>query len=218
MSKTKVTSNIKQVTRDLNRVNKAYKQLMQRSIAETINEIRLDAHDNQIIDNNTGITNPYRARKRQPTTPGKLTSRTGKLKYMLRDRVDRIVPTKGWKGFGKKLVKHKSAGLHGLIRRVERGNFKEEYRGTLRVWIRANARLYYTGTGKRGAVNKMPRETPRSLALRFMWDWAPGGLKGQGRRPFISPAAENNSRDFRRTAEIRWNKLVAIENRKAGLK
>lgn len=210
----KVSSNLRQVNRDINRVKRSYRRAMQGSLAEMTNEIRMDAHDHFIIPNRTGIDNPYRARKAQPSKSGILTSRTGKLKYMLRNKVSKKNPTKGWKGFGNRLVKHKSAGLHGLIRQIGVGSIEERYRATLRVQISDDHKLYFTGWGKRGGKDKMPRESKRTLALRFMWDWGTKGVRGQ-RRPFITPAANSNKKEFRGFVRERWNRLVKLENRKA---
>lgn len=209
-----VKTNYRAVKKDLDRVQKEFQELFQRGIASTLTQIRLDAIK-EIIPNTTGIKNPYRARNKQPCTPGKLTERTGKLNYMLRQRANKANPTKYWTGFGKKLVRHKSAGIEGMIRRYDYGDYRESYRGTLRVSINMNSRLSFTGWGKRGSRDKMPRESPKTLALRFKHDYSPTGIRTSERRPFISPAAQKNKINFEKEFQVRWDALCRIENRKA---
>lgn len=174
-----VTTNAREVVREFKQISKDYTIKIQQALSEIIDDIRKEAAEVHIIPNDTGQLNPYRARKKQPSTDGRLTSRTGKLKYMLLHKIDK----NNWKGFGKTLVKHDSSGLKGQIRRKRINVAEEHYEGTLRVWVTMDGRLTSTYMG-------MPTESTRTLAMRFMWEYR------NPRRPFIEPAAKSISPDM----------------------
>ena len=201
---------------DLKRQRKEYRKEVQRSVAKFLTLTRISAATKVMIPNTTGILNPYMARKVQPANPSRLTHRTKKMRWMLLENADPNLA--GWGGFGNKLAKLDTSALKLLVRAVEQGQF-DEFLGTIRVWIsRVPPILTHRGTvpqydDKGKLLNKgykpkmMPRETMRTLAMRFMWEL---GIRGS-RRPYMEPAAKMILKKLpliiERRIDLIWSKI-----------
>ena len=162
---------------------KQYRRGVQRALADFMTETRISAAKEQMIANRfPSIQNPYYLRRKQPSDPTRLTSRTGKLKYMLEKT------TRQWSGFGNILVKENTPGLAGLIR-TERSGEIEAFKGTYRVDINPDSRLTAVGPRGEGSQKRhhMPIESTRTLAMRFRHET---GIRGKA-RPFMHPAAQS---------------------------
>jgi len=178
-----------------NKVMKDHRIAMQQAIAEGLTKTRLRAEE-YIIENTTGKYNPYHARKEQPSVSGRLTSRTGKLKLMLKNGASSSNPLKNWTGFGNKIAKQSSVALHSMVRAEKLNRREERYIGTIRVLPRGgDPRLFSTVRGQ-------PQESLQTLVIRFNWEF---GIRG-GRRPIFAPVA--SERDFQ------LRKLVEQKNAK----
>jgi len=175
--------NIKELKAMIPRRRKA----MQKAIAKSLTRARLRAEE-YILPNTTGTYNPYFARKKQPGTSGRLTSRTGKLKIMLKSGAGASNPLKGWIGFGNKIAKQPSIALHSTVRAEKKDTF---YTGAIRVWLRGgDQRLFDTARGQ-------PQESLQTLAVRFNWET---GIRGD-KRPIFEPIAKKNDFDLRKFVE-----------------
>jgi len=179
------------LNRILRRQQKEYQKEMQESVAMFIDATRLTAAEKFIIDSHfPSILNPRILRQRQPSRPGKLTSRTGKLKWMLKEKADPVNPKSKWTGFGNKLTKNKTAMLNNLVRYNKEGatsrgvtNAKDEYEGTTRFKFNyMHERMRSTGISfDVNPFKWMPRETAKTLRFRFVHEF-----RG---REFMHPAA-----------------------------
>lgn len=170
------------------RVNRDYRLLILRSLANNLDSIRLNAIKEIIVSKTNKRWSPYRMSRQQPSTPGRLTERKGYLIEMLR--------SKGAWSYGTKMAKMQTHSLRGLIRTFDKAGIdKETYRALLYEDIsssnpfigkRISARrtLAEVGGGTRIVDNL---ETKQKLIMRFKWD-SPSGIRGQ-KRPFISTAA-----------------------------
>lgn len=190
----------KKAIEKLEKISFKYDLLMKRSLAFAISDTRKRSAK-ELIPNRTGSYNPYQARRLQPAMPGKLTSRTGKLKYMLKYGTDK--PKNYWgKPTKNKLYREKKyAGLQGLIRRLD-GDKENIYNAKLRVKINPSARmLFKTNFG-------MPKETNRTLAVRFNWD-NPAGIRGES-RPFFRTVVDKTQFSLKRYIESRGKELEQI--------
>lgn len=182
----------------LSKINKDYRIGMQEAMAFAMVNTRLKAHDN-IIKNVTGYISPYMAYKEQTATPGRLTSRTGKLRYMLRNKASKSNPLSSWTKAGTKLMRENTVALKGLIRAFPNtGLGAEEYEGTYRVYITGDGYLFSANPKRR-----VPPETKRTLRMRFMWET---GIRGQ-KRPIFAPVINEAEYDFRKRAEMRLNQV-----------
>ena len=159
----------------INKVMKQHNAAMQMGIAMTLTKTRLDA-EKHVIPNTTPYVNPRWARRKQPSTPGRLTSRTGKLKYMLRNKASYSNLLKEWKGFGHILVKERSVALMGQVKKQKLTVSTNQYVGTYRVNVLSNAQLFNTHRGR-------PQESLKTLAIRFQWEY---GIRGE-KRPIFKP-------------------------------
>ena len=193
-----------------------YRQMVFRNLGAQLDIIRMTAAKEFIIPNITGFRNPYRAAKAQKTHPTKLTSRTGNLVKMLKNRAK--VPGKHWHyGTSTTAARVKSATLRtnafrGKISVLEGyGGLRETYRAELRIDIDASKMLSdkvgYHMTGHKVSENIMDqsapdiqfrkqktlrRETKKTLAMRFKHET---GIRGKA-RPFMRPAAEKEMRNL----------------------
>ena len=171
---------------------KAYQKEMQESLAMFIDATRLTAADKFIIDSQfPSILNPRILSRRQKSQAGKLTSRTGKLRWMLKENANPLNPSAKWSPFGNRLTRNKTAMLANLIRYKKEGTSsrasgtqsEDEYEGTTRFKFHyMHQRMRNTGTPF--GVNPfrwMPRETVKTLRFRFVHEF-----RG---REFIHPAA-----------------------------
>ena len=84
---------------ELNKIRRRYRVLIQMAMARGLNYMRKEAEKriipNRAIGKSGGlIRNSRKASMVQPSTPGRLTSRTGKLKHMLRTRLGKFKPSR----------------------------------------------------------------------------------------------------------------------------
>lgn len=172
------------VLRKLSSDQRRHKEDIMKSTAEYLTYTRRKAEEH-IRPNPTGDLNPYFARKKMinmgypPTVSGRLTSKTGKLKLMLRDKATGSL-LKDWSGFKGKIAKQSSMALHSTVRMKG----LHDYTGQIRVFIKGDPRLFDTSRGQ-------PQESMRTLAIRFNWEF---GIRGS-KRPIFEPVAQN-SLDF----------------------
>ena len=194
MAKSSVKLDTKAVQAELKKKQIEYTRSMQISIAQYLDLARITAADDFILNNRTGLLNPFMSRKRQPSHPRLLTSRTGKLRWALKEKAEKD-SSKNWGGTGK-LYKLNTAALNLLVRRAPTGK-KDDYQGTSRISINyMPSRLTSVGTaaklgddGKQETrgfkKNWMPRETRQTMRARFFWEI---GVRGK-KRQFLDPAA-----------------------------
>lgn len=156
----------------------------------------------RIIPNRTSgrgggkIQNPYFARKQQPNTAGRLTSRTGKLKLMLGNRASASNPLNGWKNIKNrnKLATQNSTAFKSQVRIIRGSKTSNRYEATIRVKVTGgDQRLFATSGGQ-------PQESLRTLAVRFNWET---GIRGQ-KRPIFRPVIK--------LTEFDVTKLVAAKD------
>lgn len=158
--------------------NQDYARKVYVTIANYLDTVREGAYKQEIIASKyPSILNPRYLRKKQPSTPNRLTSRTGKMVYMMKKIVSPWKMTDG--GMVMKTA--------GLIIRVskKKGMNVMEFEGTMRPQITMDGRL--SSIGKR-----MPKETLRTLTLRFYWET---GIRGQ-KRQFLYPQARQHFADY----------------------
>jgi hypothetical protein len=169
---------VKQVIKHNKKVMVEHRKAIQVALGNSLTLTRLRAQQH-LIPNTTGFVAPKRARYFQPSTHGRLTSRTGRLGYMLKYGASASNPKKTWdkSTLGQLIYKEtKNVGLKGQVRAKRISKNFEEYRATYRVFISDNARLF-------SRVRGMPRETKKTLAMRFNWET---GIRG-GVRPIFAP-------------------------------
>lgn len=188
----------------LNRTMKAHRIAIQKGIAAALTKTRFRAEEHIIkstarFKSGNIMYNPRWARAQQPTTPGRLTSRTGKLKYMLRNMVSMGNPLRGWVGFGKTLAKQKSIAFLSQVRAIKTALGYESYVGTIRVYISGHPTLFETTRGQ-------PQESLKTLAVRFQWEY---GIRGE-RRPIFAPVRRQTDFDMRKLVEQKNNLIWRI--------
>ena len=181
----------------INQFMKAHRINIQQAMATAMGNTRKRAHDLIIPNmarNKTGgkIRNPRAASRKQPSTAGRLTSRTGKLKYMLRNSTGSGSTLKGWTGFGSINAKQQSVAFKTQIKAQRISGKREIYTGTIRVYVTGDSYLFNTKGG-------MPRESLRTLAIRFNWET---GIRGST-RPIFKPAYSATEFDMRRLVELK---------------
>ena len=162
----------------------------------------------EIIPNVTGTRNPYHARKKQPSTPGKLTERTGNLQQMLEDDMGAA-----WKVTAN-TARKKTSALEGLVKIESGKNTKlERYVGTLRVNVTDAAlskaktftsKLYNVLENRRSKI--VFRETKQKLFMRFKHET---GLRGE-KRQFLAPGARKALDPLQR----RVSAIITLRNTK----
>jgi len=196
-----ITLETKGVLKSLKQVRKESRVGFQESIGYSLTRARLRASE-YIIKNTTGTFNPSQAYKKQPSTPGRLTSRTGKLAYMLKQGASVSNPLKSWKNVGNILLKEDTVGLKGLVRAQRDVTGSESYIGSYRIFIRGNGVTERSGhiPGK----GYMPKATKQQLRLRFMWEL---GIRGE-KRAFFAPTLRESEFDLKRLAEMRQNRIL----------
>jgi hypothetical protein len=174
---------ISEVQQSLKELQAEHDKNIKESIAITMVNTRYTAGESPVmIPNRTGTYNPRKARKKQPSVPGKITVRTGKLRYMLQHKtkgrmnlLDRNA-LRGWVGSGR-LYKEETVALKGLIRTLPLKT-ETEHIGTYKVNVDSGNGTLFSRFG--GA----PQETLRTLRMRFLWET---GIRGN-KRPFFAPA------------------------------
>lgn len=153
--------NRKEFTRDMKRTISRYRTLTQKNLAKVLETARSRASERIIERKDPFTKNPYYLSLIQPPVPGRLTSRTGKLKYMMENKGN----IKYWRNFGKVIAKNKTAGLAGSVKvnKENRGTNKETYEATWKTSIGSDSRLFRR-------VKNGRKETKRTLVMRFMWE------------------------------------------------
>lgn len=191
--------NLKENLKALDKIKEDKEKNTREAIAVVMTHTRYMAGEDPIlIADRTGETRTSKQRKKQPSVPGKLTSRTGKLKFMLQYKATGKFALTGdeilskWKG-SKVLFKENTIALKGLIRTMY---MKEgtEYLGTYKVQVEPHHTLFRRYGG-------MPLETMRTLRMRFNWET---GIRGS-KRPVFKPAAEGALTKLKRSMEARAN-------------
>lgn len=192
-----VNLNAKKAIKVLKSTNKKYRYPMQNAIGELMDEIRLKAAEDEIIANTTDSINPYKARKLQPSTPGRLTSRTGKLVWALKQSTQ--YPGLGFAGNLRK--KKKTALFEETIARDVKSRI-EEYKAVIRFSFTSHGRLL--SKGQRSVEDKrMPEEDERSFYFRVLWE-----KRG---RPFLEPAAKKmKSEEIPKIIDARLKDIVNL--------
>jgi hypothetical protein len=175
----------------LKEIMKDHRIAVQQGLATSMTQARIKAAEH-LIPNTTGFVNPYRARKKQPSTPGRLTSRTNKLHYMLMNRASLSNPLGHWIGFGNKLAKERSVSLMGQIRATDITSKTESYIATYKVNILGDSHLWDTHRGK-------PRESIRTLVMRYMWEYRD--------RPIFKPIISLVDFNTRKQVELKNNRI-----------
>jgi len=153
--------NRKEFTRDMKRTISRYRTLTQKNLAKVLETARSRASERIIERKDPFTKNPYHLSLIQPPVTGRLTSRTGKLKYMMENKGN----IKYWRNFGKVIAKNKTAGLAGSVKvnKENRGTNKETYEATWKTSIGSDSRLFRR-------VKNGRKETKRTLVMRFMWE------------------------------------------------
>ena len=153
--------NRKEFTRDMKRTISRYRTLTQKNLAKVLETARSRASERIIERKDPFTKNPYYLSLIQPPVTGRLTSRTGKLKYMMENKGN----IKYWRNFGKVIAKNKTAGLAGSVKvnKENRGTNKETYEATWKTSIGSDSRLFRR-------VKNGRKETKRTLVMRFMWE------------------------------------------------
>jgi hypothetical protein len=200
------------------KAKRAFRKEMFEAIAETMDKIRYHAARDEIIQNNflPDIINPRILRRLQPATSGRLTSRTGKLKWIL---LERLMGTNFGKGYSGvtiyKLILH---GLAIRIRETSPGNtISATFQGEMRNEIIPHSRIFSTGfkfkepSGRWNRNKSMPQETNESILARFNWD-REGIIKRGGKRPFLSTAANKHLNSFNTITDRHVNIISQILN------
>lgn len=180
------------------KAKRQWKTEMFKALAYTLDKIRYLAAKVEIVQSRyPDILNPWILRRLQPPIAGKITSRTGKLKWMLLEGL-----SGGMFGLmyrGTNIYKVILSALEIRIRESSPINANvSEFTGEVRVNVKAHGRLF--STGQKGDINKrMPQETRESLLARFNWD-REGIIARGGKRPFLSSSAKKNLGDFKAIA------------------
>ena len=177
---------VKQVIKHNKKVMVEHRKAIQVALGNSLTLTRLRAQQH-LIPNTTGFVAPKRARYFQASTHGRLTSRTGKLGYMLKYGASASNPKKAWdkSTLGQLIYREtKNVGLKGQVRAKRTSKNFEEYRATYRVFISSNSKLF-------SRVRGMPRETKKTLAMRFNWET---GIRGEV-RPIFAPVVNRTMFD-----------------------
>ncbi len=174
------------LTPQTKRICKEFRVQIMNAIADSFDHIREVAAAKYIIPNKVGIERrPWILAKMQPSDPVRLTSRTGALIKMLK--------IKGRRQMGNRRMLQHSPGIQYFINIGNKGISKNEtYVATMNAIIKDAS-----------AVSS--RVTSKQLAARFFWD-LPRGIRGR-RRPFVTPAAEEEPMNFSRLVKAKLDRL-----------
>ena len=170
--------NVQPVISSLKVYNKKYNNEIKKAIAKFMTKTRLRAAD-YIIPKSKST---YKEQRWVPSTPGRLTARTGRLQFMLRHKASYNNLLRSWGSTWNNILQHEdTVALRGLIREF-RTSKDIAYIGTYKVLANDHPNLTSYRKG-------LPVETRKSLAMRFTWEF-----RG---RPIFSPVVEINEIDFR---------------------
>lgn len=230
-NKTKFKIDTTQHKRAVQAILKKYRYDIFREMARVLDKTREEAADKYIIpakynlyeDGKMSIRQLYNL---QPSHPTRLTSRTGILVKILKEKASpygrawsHTVTSYGTGKFKWRATKQsrlKTSGFVGLIKVMSGlGTDKETYRGTLRVHVNAVPKtkgkvwdMQDSGTAwlSKGRMGKIRKETPQTVAMRFKHDT---GIRGR-KRPFLTPALKDQEMRFRRITREKINSLKLI--------
>lgn len=162
--------NIPKVSRALKKKQKLYKQGMQEDIGEFLDLVRRVAGE-EIMIAPKGKT--FFERRKVRSTPGKLTVRTGRMRYLLKQDLKA-----SWSGKGKILYKKNTSAFKMQARVIKKNKVDSGFIATIRIYIsNIPNKVSYIGSGRR----KMPAVTKLTLKMRFSWEY-----RG---RPYLHPAS-----------------------------
>lgn len=195
-----VKINSAQAKKDLDAINKQFRPAFQHAIGYWMDMVRDIAAKQQLIPNRTGYLNPYRARQAQPSTSGRLTNRTGKMKYMLAYDVIGGGYGLGYSGYSMILFRKRTKFLNIMVRATDRANV-ESYEGTIRATIQAPDSYVFRRGNLSDPYQRMPKETPDTLAKRFNWE--------NKDRKYMEPAALSYSMNLNNIVTARLNAIIA---------
>jgi len=147
-----------------------YRMNAQKLLGDFLDNLLIYGKDVALIPNTTMTRNPNIARRYQPSTPGRLTTRTGKLFSILKDtlenRWNRKGTSDGWVGQGNMIYKKMGYALQMRIH-AEALVGKENYKATIKEDIlHLPPRMTRTRIGK----SKLPKETKQTLKFRLLWE------------------------------------------------
>jgi len=166
-------SGSKVTLRNIKREKKLIRRVIQIEIAKWLDTVKVGAKK-ELIQNASGSRVPYIARKKQPSTGGKLTSRTGKLRYMLGEE-----PIGSWSG---SILYKKTTSSFKM--QVKAGD--DIFTGTIRSYISSiNSSMFETNAG---GGKKMPTESKATLMARLSWEF-----RG---RPYLKPSAKKRMKNL----------------------
>jgi hypothetical protein len=193
----------------VNKILRFYKFEFFKAMAIWMDSVRYDAGTRELVQSAyPNIWNHSILRRLQKTTPGRLTSRSGKLKFMLTEFL-KTTSDFGKRYSGTSIYKWIGAGLAIRIKMNQSG-ITQKFIGEMRVEISpTHGRLYSRGILS-DRKKRMRMETPRSLALRFNWDRS--NIRGGGSRPFITPAAQKKTFNLTQLAAQRLTALSKYFN------
>lgn len=165
-----------------NKIMKNHRVNVQKALAIAMASARIRAED-RILPNKYGPSSWHSQTLKQHVVEGRLTNRTGKLSYMLSHKLTSSKDLRNWKTWGNRVLRKSSVAFKEQIKATRYGagnKTKEDYSGTLRVYINgSHGTLMSRHRGK-------PKETKKTLALRFRWET---GIKGV-KRPIFKPVVK----------------------------
>ena len=153
-----------------------FRTLVQWGITKYLGEVKYDSAK-EILAGPTGLS-PYASAKKQPPVAGRLTRRSGRLQWMLREDGRNLT----WKGFGNKVVKVDRATSPSFFGSVKQVDNHFEAWWSVHILDGSAGLKNYKGKLGKAALKK-------SLAFRAMHE---RGLKGRAPRRYMAPAGEKN--------------------------
>ena len=175
------------LSRNSKRTVLRYRKLMFRSLAASLDNIRLRSTD-YIRPNTSGSKNLRQMYKDQPSVPGQLTSRTGLLIIMLKAKA-RFNEHVGWK-ITSQMARLKTDALAGRVSLAGgAGTAHEFYKAILKVQISNSSKLASFVQNAIPSARKWTKKgnfSTQKLAMRFQHET---GIRGQ-KRQFIEPATK----------------------------
>lgn len=171
-----ITVDAKAAKKALKDANNMYRPHMQLAIQEFLERTRLEAVKEIVPSRYPHIKNPNKLRKLQPCTPGKVTERTGKLIWALKEGAH---PKGGGFSKGNRTVKQTSMYEMMVSRSLKTS--LESYVGTIKFSFLGHPVLF-------DKSREMPKETSQTFYFRAMWDKR--GINGAERRKYLTSAAE----------------------------
>ena len=180
-----------QLTPEAKRLVRKYRRLMLNELQLYMNRVRRGAIDEVIPTRFPNVRSNMRLLyKFQPSTPGKLTERTGLLLKMLKDFTPWRITT----------INSRSTegnAMQGHIKLATGKSMIETYEGTWKGNVRSIGG--YLGRSKR-------RVTPQQATMRFKWE---SGIKGEKRQIF-DPAARKIKTRTESIMQAKLNDLQKI--------